>query len=105
MMVECLKHSGEKSKTFLLPNIHINLYNPNHLIEVQMNRDIYKDEFGQYHEVEEETEESVDGLEDDDLDEYDDEGDLFDSTEEQNEFDEDEEYASEYHGEYDADDE
>jgi hypothetical protein len=29
------------------------------------NRDIYKDEFGQYHEVEEEVEDLLDGQEDD----------------------------------------
>ena len=69
------------------------------------NRDIYKDEFGQYHEVEEETEESIDGLEDDDLDEFEDEADLFDSAEEDDEFDEDQDYANEGGSEYDYDDE
>ncbi len=69
------------------------------------NRDIYKDEFGQYHEVEEETEESIDGMEDDELDNFEDEDDLFDSTEDEDDnYDEDEDYASESRGgEYDAD--
>lgn len=68
------------------------------------NRDIYKDEYGQYHEVEEETEESIDGMEDDDLDHFEDEDDLFDSSEEDSEYDEDEEYASESRYESDSDD-
>jgi hypothetical protein len=68
------------------------------------NRDIYKDEFGQYHEVEEEAEELVDGLEDDGLDDFEDEEDLFDAAEDEDDnYDEDEEYANERREEYDAD--
>lgn len=68
------------------------------------NRDIYKDEFGQYHEVEEKVEELVDGLGDDGLDDFEDEDDLFDSSEdEKDSYDEDEDYASERGNEYDAD--
>ncbi|MBY0412664.1 MAG: hypothetical protein K2Q18_00790 [Bdellovibrionales bacterium] len=70
-----------------------------------MNRDIYKDEFGQYHEVEEELETPLDGFEDDDLDpSEDDDGldDPFDSIDEENEYDEDEEYANERRHEYDS---
>lgn len=44
------------------------------------NRDIYKDEFGQYHEVEEEVEDLLDGQEDDEQD-HTEEDDLFDSAE------------------------
>ena len=70
------------------------------------NRDIYKDEFGQYHEVEEELEDLVDGLEDDEQD-HSEEDDLFDSAddEDNNEYDEDEDYANEHRVEYDADEE
>jgi hypothetical protein len=68
------------------------------------NRDIYKDEFGQYHEVEEETEDLIDGQEDDALDDFEDEDDLFDSAEdEEDNYDEDEDYANERRNEYDAD--
>ncbi len=67
------------------------------------NRDIYKDEFGQYHEVEEESEDSIDGLEDDDLEGFDDESDLFDSAEGDDDNDEDEDYANETHNEFDID--
>lgn len=67
------------------------------------NRDIYKDEFGQYHEVEEESEDSIDGLEDDDLEGFDDESDLFDSSEGDDDNDEDEDYANETHNEFDID--
>jgi hypothetical protein len=68
------------------------------------NRDIYKDEFGQYHEVEEEVNDSVDGQEDDELDHAEDEDDLFDSAvDEDDSYDEDEDYANERRPEYDAD--
>lgn len=73
------------------------------------NRDLYKDEFGQYHEVEEETEESIDGMEDDEQDFYEDEDqseDPFDSLEEDEEseyYDEDEAYANESGNDYDVD--
>lgn len=71
------------------------------------NRDIYKDEFGQYHEVEEETEDPTDGFEDDEQDILDEEDDLFDSNDEEEDdyYDEDEEYASGSGNEYDIDDE
>lgn len=71
------------------------------------NRDIYKDEFGQYHEVEDEVEESVDGLEDDEQEFFDEEDDLedpFDSLEDSDEDDEDGEYAKERRDEYDVED-
>lgn len=63
-----------------------------------MNKNIYKDEFGQYHEVDEEVETPLDGFEDDELDSSEDEDDLddpFDSIDDDNEYDEDEEYANE----------
>lgn len=62
-----------------------------------MNKNIYKDEFGQYHEVDEEVETPLDGFEDDELDPSEDEDDLddpFDSIDDDNEYDEDEEYAN-----------
>lgn len=68
------------------------------------NRDIYKDEFGQYHEVEEEIETPLDGFEDDDQDLSKDDDDLddpFDSVEDDDEYDEDETYANERKVEYD----
>lgn len=72
------------------------------------NRDIYKDEFGNYHEVDEEVETSVDGLEDDEKDHYEDEDDSddpFDSREDEddNYDDEDEAYANERGNDYDVD--
>lgn len=70
------------------------------------NRDIYKDEFGQYHEVEEEVENPLDGFEDDEQDrseaEEDDFDDPFDSVEDDDEYDEDEAYAKERRNEYDS---
>lgn len=58
---------------------------------------IYKDEFGQYHEVDEEVETPLDGFEDDATDSFEDEDDLddnFDSLDEDNEEDdEDAQYA------------
>lgn len=72
--------------------------------------DIYKDEFGNYHEIEEDEETPVDGFEDDEQDHYedddDDSNDPFDSLEDEDAFyDEDEEYANERSGnEYDIDD-
>lgn len=70
------------------------------------NKDLYKDEFGQYHEVEEETEDQLDGYEDDEQDPSEDEvdaDDFFDSAEDDNEYDEDEAYANERRPEYDSD--
>jgi hypothetical protein len=70
-----------------------------------LNKDIYKDEFGQYHEVDEEVETPIDGLEDDEQDpseEVDDMDDLFDLAEDDDEYDEDEAYASERRTEYDS---
>ena len=68
------------------------------------NKDIYKDEFGQYHEVEEEVEDSLDGLEDDEQEHSGDEDDLFDSAEaEDDAYDEDEDYANERRVEHDVD--
>lgn len=70
------------------------------------NKDIYKDEFGQYHEVEEETENLVDGVEDDEQDPSEEEDDLFDSTEDQDvddsNYDEDEDYVNDRRVEYEA---
>ena len=67
---------------------------------------IYKDEFGNYHEVDEEVETPVDGFEDDEqnLDE-DDSDDPFDSIEDEDESfdDEDKDYASERRDQYDID--
>lgn len=70
--------------------------------------DIYKDEFGNYHEVDEEVETPIDGLEDDEQDHFeddDDSEDLFDSSDEETEnfYDEDEDYANEPRKEYEAD--
>jgi hypothetical protein len=76
------------------------------------NRDIYKDEFGQYHEVENEDEdvELIDGHEDDGVDDFDEEyDDLFGSSDDEDpnedevELDDDEAYANEQHREYDVD--
>lgn len=68
------------------------------------NRDLYKDEFGNFHEVEEhvETEELIDGLEDDEQDLFENEDHLFDSVDDDNNDDEDEDYASEYNSKYDS---
>ena len=55
-----------------------------------MNKNIYKDEFGQYHEVDEEVETPLDGFEDDELDPFEDDVDLedpFDSIDVDNEYD------------------
>ncbi|QDK41223.1 hypothetical protein DOM21_07085 [Bacteriovorax stolpii] len=73
------------------------------------NRDIYKDEFGQYHEVEEEQEETLDGPEDDEQDYYEEDAeesdDFFDSAEDEDSdyYDEDEEYANGSGNDYDVD--
>lgn len=67
--------------------------------------DLYKDEFGQYHEVEEEVETPLDGFEDDADDLSEDTEDLddpFDSYEDDSDFDEDEAYANERRHEYDS---
>lgn len=75
-----------------------------------MNKDIYKDEFGQYHEVDEEIETPLDGFEDDDQNLTEDDDDLndpFDSVDDDNddnEYDEDEAYANERRHEYDSED-
>ena len=72
----------------------------------RMNKDIYRDEFGQYHEVDEEVETPLDGFEDDEKDPTEDDDDLddpFDSIEDDSEYDEDEEYANERRNEYDSD--
>jgi hypothetical protein len=70
-------------------------------------KDIYKDEFGNYQEVDEELEESIDGYEDDEQDhsEEDDSDDLFDSEldDDDSYYDEDEAYAREGQGGYDVD--
>jgi hypothetical protein len=69
------------------------------------NRDIYKDEFGNYREVEEELETPLDGLEDDEQDLAEEDDDLdnyFDTTEDDKNYDEDEEYANERKNEYDS---
>jgi hypothetical protein len=71
-----------------------------------MNKNIYKDEFGQYHEIDEEVETPLDGFEDDEIDQSEDDDDLddpFDSIDEDNNYDEDEEYANERRHEYDSD--
>lgn len=64
------------------------------------NKDLYIDEFGQYHEVEEVNEE--DTLDEESIDE--DELDLFDLADENTEEfeDEDEEYANTYNSKYDS---
>jgi hypothetical protein len=70
-----------------------------------LNKDIYKDEFGQFHEVDEEVETPIDGLEDDEQDpseEIDELDDLFDLAENDDEYDEDEAYANERRNEYDS---
>lgn len=71
-----------------------------------MNRDIYKDEFGVYHEVEDEKEETLDGLEDDEQDHYEDDADDSDYDDEEEleeEYDEDQEYLNERRPSYDVD--
>ena len=70
-----------------------------------LNRDFYKDEFDNYHEVdEEETEMPLDGLEDDEQDFSEEEDDSFDLLDDENEdetyYDEDEAYANEGRNEY-----
>lgn len=64
---------------------------------------IYKDEFGNYHEVDEEVETPLDGFEDDE--QSIDEDDPFDSVENEDENfdDEDKDYASERRDQYDID--
>jgi len=69
---------------------------------------IYKDEFGNYHEVDEEVETPIDGFEDDEKDHYEDEDDSddpFDSADDEDDkyYDEDEAYANERRNDYDAD--
>ena len=95
-----------KTKT-LIPqwcNIKCYSYNKdNHL----STKDIYKDEFNQYHEVEKacDINESIDGIEDDEQDLFEeDNSNLFDFDINDNEEyeDEDEEYASEYNSKYDS---
>ena len=71
---------------------------------------IYKDEFGQYHEVDEEVETPLDGFEDDAQESSEDEEDLddsFDSREDEDsdEDDEDAQYAKERRIEYIDEDE
>lgn len=71
------------------------------------NKNIYKDEFGQYHEVDEEVETPLDGFEDDEKELFDEEDDLddpFDSLEDTEDDDEDAEYANERRDEYDVED-
>ena len=72
-----------------------------------MSKNIYKDEFGQYHEVDEEVETPLDGLEDDEQDHFEENDDfdnLLDSNEDDNDYDEDEAYANERRNEYDSED-
>ncbi len=66
---------------------------------------LYKDEFGNYHEVDEEVEEPLDGFEDDAKESFLDEDDLddnFDTLEDENDEDDDEDaqYAKERRTEY-----
>ena len=73
------------------------------------NRDIYKDEFGNYQEVEEfEEDELLDGIEDDEQDHTEDwdesESDFDNIDDEDEEYDEDREYANERTPEFDLDD-
>lgn len=70
---------------------------------------IYKDEFGNYHEVDEEVETPVDGFEDDDQQHFDEEDDLddnFDSLNDEDEDNDDEDaaYANERRTEYESED-
>lgn len=70
---------------------------------------IYKDEFGQYHEVDEEVETPIDGFEDDDQEHFEDEDDQeshFDSFEDDQDEDEDEDaqYANDRKVEYESED-
>ena len=72
-----------------------------------MSKNIYKYEFGQYHEVDEEVETPLDGLEDDEQDHFEENDDfdnLLDSDEDDNDYDEDEAYANERRNEYDSED-
>lgn len=71
-----------------------------------LKKDIYKDEFGQYYEVDEEVETPIDGFEDEEHDQFE-EDDLdipFDSAEDENDkyYDEDEAYINEQSSEYDS---
>lgn len=78
-------------------------------------KDYYKDEFDNFQEVEEETEDLIDGYEDDEQDYSEEESDellddefdneLFDEEEFDGELDEDELYARETTYEYESDDE
>ena len=70
-----------------------------------MNKEIYKDEFGQYHEVDDEEDTPLDGHEDDEQDqseESDDLDDYFEQDQDENDYDEDEVYANEKRHEYDS---
>lgn len=70
------------------------------------NRDFYKDEFDNYHEVEEDDEAPLDGFEDDEQDYNEDEEDTLDSLEDDDDViyeDEDEAYLNERRSEYDVD--
>lgn len=70
------------------------------------NKDLYKDEFGNYHEIDEEVENPLDGLEDDEQDpsesgnDFDDPLDAVEADDEN--YDEDEAYANERRNEYDS---
>ena len=67
-------------------------------------KDIYKDEFGNYHEVNEEIEDKMDGFGDDEQDfDEDDLNNPFESRDDDDFYDEDEEYARELRSEYDID--
>lgn len=64
----------------------------------------YKDEFGNFQEVDEEVETPLDGHEDDEQDLYEeDDQDEFEDNEESDYFDEDEAYLNEHQTQYDAD--
>lgn len=71
--------------------------------------DLYKDEFGNYQEVDESSEDLLDGQEDDELDEdedFDETSGFFDSfdEDEEDEDDEDSDYARERSEEFDSED-
>ena len=73
------------------------------------NRDIYKDEYGNYHEIEEELEDPTDSYEDDEQDysEEEDSEDPFHAEEyeeDEDSYDEDAEYARGGGNDYDVDD-
>lgn len=73
------------------------------------NKDLYKDEFGVYREVDDEEKETIDGLEDDEQDHFEEDDadeDSYDLSDDDDEdaYDEDEDYLNERQSDSDIDD-